>query len=306
MEDFKIAISGELGGGKTKLGKLLSEKLGYKLISIGSIQRELAEEHGMTTIEFNKYMETHPEIDHECDRKVVEYGKSNANLILDSRLAWHFVPKAFKIHLIVNIEIAAKRIFNDTIRKNESNHDIEGTINNIRYRKASELKRFREQYNLDIDNYKNYDIIIDTTNISPENLVNFIIDNYYKWKNGKDFPNIWLSPMNMYPLQNIREHSHKYTFEVKQSVLENGYNNLEPIEVIRLQDSFFIFNGHKRCCVAIELGLNLLPVVIVNNDNNTLSNGQTIFDYIKDNYELKNVYDWEDIHNFKFIKYFQF
>ena len=179
---MKIAISGELGGGKTVLGKLLCEKLDYKLISVGSIQRELAEKHGMTTVEFNKYMETHPEIDHECDRKVVEYGKSEDNLILDSRLAWHFVPQAFKIHLIINIDIAASRVFNDTIRKNEKNIDLADTKENIIIRKSSEIKRFKEQYTVDIDNYKNYDISIDTSYITLESLADFVITRMDSWK----------------------------------------------------------------------------------------------------------------------------
>ncbi|RPH31153.1 MAG: hypothetical protein EHM93_14705 [Bacteroidales bacterium] len=303
---MKIAISGELGGGKTVLGKLLCEKLECKLISIGSIQRDLAEKHGMTTIDFNKYMETHPEIDQECDNKVVEYGKSEFNLILDSRLAWHFVPHAFKIHLIVNIDIAASRIFNDTIRKNEQNSDILDTINNIKIRKASERKRFKEQYNVEIDNYRNYDIIIDTSYITPERLADFVIEKLDKWGNKKAIPKIWLSPKNIFPMQSIREHSTNYVQSITKSIQENGYNELEPIKVIQLDNCFFLYDGHKRCFAAIKTGMDLLPVTVINTEENTLPYGQPFSEYIKDNYLLKNVYDWEDIHNFRFAKYFQF
>ena len=155
-------------------------------------------------------METHPEIDIECDKKVEEYGLSDSNLILDSRLAWHFVPHAFKIHLIVNIDIAGTRIFKDTVRKNEQNNDLEHTIQNIRTRKESENKRFKEQYNVDTTNFSNYDLVIDSSFITPENLADFVIDKIDKWKNGVPFPKIWLSPRNVYPTQSIREHSSEF------------------------------------------------------------------------------------------------
>ena len=301
---MKIAISGELGGGKTALGKLLNEKLGFALISVGSIQRELAAKHGMNAVEFNKYMETHPELDLECDKKVEEYGLSDSNLILDSRLAWNFVPCAFKIHLIVNIDIAAKRIFNDKVRKNEQNNDLEHTIENIRIRKGSETKRFKEQYHVDINNFSNYDIVIDSSYITPESLADFVIDKIEKWTDGVSFHNIWLSPKNVYPTQSIREHSNRYVKDIKNSILENGLDEAEPIEVMQKEGDYFIYNGHKRCSGAIQNGLDLIPVLIINAEADTLSNGQLFSDYIQDHYLLKNVYDWEDMHGFRVAKYF--
>ncbi|HEY3372554.1 MAG TPA: cytidylate kinase family protein [Prolixibacteraceae bacterium] len=300
---MKIAISGELGGGKSVLGKLLNEKLGFAYMSVGSIQRELAAEHGMNTVEFSKYMETHPEIDIECDKKVEEYGLSDSNLILDSRLAWHFVPQAFKIHLIVNIDIAASRIFKDTVRKNEQNNDIAHTIENIRIRKGSETKRFKEQYNVDINNFNNYDLVIDSSYITPESLADFVIEKMDKWKNRVSFPKIWLSPKNIYPMQSIREHSNQYVKTIKDSILQNGFDDSEPIDVIQKEGNYFIYNGHKRCSGAIQTGMDLIPVFIINTEKDTLPNGQLFNVYIQDNYALKNLNDWEDMHGFRFAKY---
>jgi len=183
MKNLKITISGELGSGKTVLGKLLCDKLFFKLVSVGGIQRELAQTYGMTTLEFNKHIETHPELDVECDNKVSEYGQSPDNLILDSRMAWHFVPHAFKIHLIVSNEIAAKRIFTDEKRKNETYSDLNEAIEQIKSRKKSEVKRFKEQYNVDIDDLSNYDLVVDTSIISPEELSNLVIEKFQSWLN---------------------------------------------------------------------------------------------------------------------------
>ena len=303
MQSYKITISGELGSGKSSLSKLLCSKADFKILSVGAIQRELAEQHGMSTLEFNKYMETHPEIDIECDNKVVEYGLSEANLILDSRMAWHFVPHGFKIHLLVNMHIAAHRIFNDNVRKNEENNDLEHTLQNIIQRKASEVKRFKEQYKVDINNLNNYNLVVDSSHISPDNLSDFVLKQFEAWKLQQSFHRVWLSPKNLFPLQGIREHGARYVTEVKESIAANGYKESEPIQVIQQNGLYFIYDGHKRCTSSISLGLDLVPVVILNQETDALPNGQSFENYIEDHYNITNVYDWEDMNGFRYISY---
>lgn len=288
MENVKIAISGELGSGKTVLGKLICEELNFRLISVGVIQRELAEKYGMTNLEFNKYMETHPEIDHECDNKVVEYGKSESNLILDSRLAWHFVPSAFKLHLLVNINIAGKRVFNDKVRKNESNADIDDTIANIKARKASEIKRFKEQYNVDIDNLSNYDLAIDTSFLTNEGTYEFLLDKINKWSNKQAFPKIWLSPKNLYPQKSIGELSLDKIAELTEKF---GKDNVElPLVKVTKKDSqFHITCGHTICSAALKSGIDLIPVEM-DLDAEISDTEETI------------ITEWQSAHKFEFVR----
>ncbi len=304
MRNLKITISGELGSGKTVLGKLLCQKLDFKLISVGGIQRELAEAHGMTTLEFNKYMETHPEIDIECDNKVVEYGLSPAKLILDSRMAWHFVPHGFKIHLIVSDNIAAQRIFEDSLRKNETYKDVDETLEHLKSRKNSEVKRFKEQYKVDIDDLSNYDLVVDTSYISPEELADFIVDKFQKWQNEIYFHKIWLSPFNLIPTQSIREHSQSYTKPIAESIKDNGYNEQEPVTIIKWDSYYFIYDGHKRTSASMQTKQRLIPVTMIGKDD-ALAFGQPVEEYISDSYSPTHVYDWEDMHNFKFNKYYK-
>ncbi|NJD03321.1 MAG: cytidylate kinase, partial [Ruminiclostridium sp.] len=88
----KISITGDLGSGKSTVCKLIMEQYGLKVYSIGSIQRSLAKKHNMSILDFNKYMETHTEIDEEIDNELIEIGRRDEDMILDSRMAWHFVP----------------------------------------------------------------------------------------------------------------------------------------------------------------------------------------------------------------------
>ena len=155
LKNTKITISGDLGSGKSVISKLLSIELCFDRISVGDIQRKLAEDHDMSTTEFNKYMETHPEIDEDLDQKISDLGTSDERIIFDSRMAWFFVPSAYKIHLTVDLKIAARRILNDKSRIGEKYLTLNEAIENIKARKASENLRFKEKYSVDCSNFYN-------------------------------------------------------------------------------------------------------------------------------------------------------
>jgi len=178
----KISLTGDLGSGKSHVSRLLSEKLGFRIISTGTIQREIAAKYGMTTLELNEYTKTHPEIDDEIDGSITKLQEAEESMIFDSRLAWHFAPKSFKVYLTVNMDEAARRIFYDK-RTSENYQDIEEAKNKIRARRKSELERFKDYYNIDYSDLENYDLIVDTTEISPEEVCERIIIAFRKWEN---------------------------------------------------------------------------------------------------------------------------
>jgi cytidylate kinase len=131
----------------------------------------------MTTLELNKYSETHPEIDAEIDRTFVALGEQQ-NIVVDSRLAWHFIPNSLKVYLKTDVEVSAKRIIGDSnsVRKSEKYASLEEATEHIKARKASENKRYSDLYGLDCDDMSNYDLIIDTSYITPEEVADIIID----------------------------------------------------------------------------------------------------------------------------------
>jgi len=183
MKKFpKISLTGDLGSGKSHVSRLLSEKLGFRIVSTGGIQRELAAKYHMTTLELNEYTKTHPEIDDEIDGTITKLQEAEESLIFDSRLAWHFAPKSFKVYLTVNMDEAARRIFYDK-RTSENYQDIEEAKNKICARRKSELERFKEYYNIDYSDLKNYDLIVDTSHTAPEEVCSKIIEMFTKWKN---------------------------------------------------------------------------------------------------------------------------
>ena len=172
---MKISITGDLGSGKSLIGKLLAKETGYKFYSTGSIQREIAAQQGMTTLELNKLSENNFRFDREIDDFTRKLSESSQPFIIDSRMAWYFVPNSFKIYLKVDVDIAAKRIFTDKSRRNEKYPDLESAKKDIIRRKKSELFRFKKYYQVECENMEHYDLVIDTSYSTPGEIVETIL-----------------------------------------------------------------------------------------------------------------------------------
>ena len=171
--------------GKGTVSKLLAEKLWYEIVSIGDMKRKLAAEMGINIIEFNK-MGDNPENAKEFDLKYEEFQKNlnlNDNIILDSRLGFYAQPKAFKILLDVDEKIAGERIFKAK-RKTDKNTTKKHAINEAKDRNSSDEARYQKLYNINLWDPNNYNLVIDTSERTPEEVLEIILDEFkaYKWK----------------------------------------------------------------------------------------------------------------------------
>ena len=182
MGYFKISLAGDLGSGKSTVGAILKEKFGAEIVSIGRLQRSMAAEMGMDTCEFNRYQETHPEFDKILDTRLASYESLCGNFIFDSRMAWHFVPSAFSVYLKCDITEAAKRVAKAG-RSDERYSDEKEAADKLLLRREREKKRYADFYGVDITDMNNYDLVVDTTDKSVEEVAEAIIDGY-KEKRG--------------------------------------------------------------------------------------------------------------------------
>lgn len=186
----KIAISGELGSGKSTVGKMIEARDGFKFHSGGNIYRGLADKYNMTPAEFAKYAEEHPEVDKEIDGELVNLSEANNDMVIDSRMAWFFVNNSFKVHLLVDMKVAAERIVKEN-RGKEKYASIEEAVEKISQRKESENKRYLEKYNVNADDVNNYDLVVDTTYALPEEIYELIMKSLDLWLKNKTFAKIW-------------------------------------------------------------------------------------------------------------------
>jgi len=175
-----IVMSGDIGSGKSSVATALKQLTGFDIIGTGTIQRAIAKKRGVTTLELNKISQTDRSIDDEIDSYVIELGKTQDRLILDSRLAWHFIPAAFKVFLSVDPVVGAERVFNAS-RNDENNPSLEVTLENNLKRQEIEDQRFHKLYNVNFRKYGNYDLIVDTSYTSPEAIAIKIKDCFDAW-----------------------------------------------------------------------------------------------------------------------------
>ncbi|MFA7319307.1 MAG: cytidylate kinase family protein [Parcubacteria group bacterium] len=169
-----ITLNGAEGSGKTTVAKKISEELGYVRYTTGEIFREMARKRGLTLVDYIKLGENDPQVDKEVDDYVIELSKKEDHFILDSRMAWHFIPKSLKIYLNIDQREGAKRIFNELQKDTARNEmkdkpkTVDEVLRKIQERNETDDKRYMQYYKVNIRDEKNYDFVLDTTNLSRD------------------------------------------------------------------------------------------------------------------------------------------
>lgn len=187
--------------------------------------------------------------------------------IFDSRLAFYNVPEAFSVRLTANPKEAGKRLFNDKTRGDEDKYaTIEEATKEREERRVAEVERYKELYNVNLDNEENYDLIIDTSYADVKDIANVILQCEEEHKKDKYFGKTWASPLTMIPCQNIRDTMGKQfsdwdLIELGEEIKQNGYKVNEPIEIYKIDGINYILEGHHRTFASIYAGKTLIPYV---------------------------------------------
>lgn len=170
--EMKLTISGPIGSGKSSVGKKLAERLHYRFFSGGTFFRQLASEYGMTLEEFNRYAESHVEIDKKQDDLILNFMRGNDNFVVESRLAGWLCYKnevdSFRIYVDAPFDTRVERVSGREDEAEEVMRDL------VAEREDSELKRYAEFYGVDYRDPEYYDLIINTDHHSVEEVVNEI------------------------------------------------------------------------------------------------------------------------------------
>jgi cytidylate kinase len=165
---IKVAVSGKSGCGNTTVSRILSETLKLRFINITF--RTLAEERGLALSEVLALSAKDDSWDIEVDTRQVKLAREGGGCVLGSRLAIWMLPEAdFKVFLTAQPETRAKRI---QIREGGS---IDGIAQFTAARDRQDHERYLRIYNIDNDEYSFADIIIDTDNIEPPEIIKTII-----------------------------------------------------------------------------------------------------------------------------------
>lgn len=248
---MQIAFSGKLGSGKSTVCAILKEKYGYEIYSTGTIQRKIAEEMGITTLELNKRMSEDPALDHVIDDAVVKLSRERAGdkLIYDSRMAWHFAENTFKVYMYVDPTVAAKRVFAADRGNVEKYTSVDEAKEMLIARSLEENKRFKDIYSVDNFDYNNYDLIIDSTSATPEQIAEAIVENAGIFEE-KPFENtkMLLSPFVILPTK------------------EFGTDDGESISIALKNGLHYATSGHAKLAALQAGGANFVEAVLTDSN----------------------------------------
>lgn len=170
-----ITISGRPGSGKSVVASRVADALGISHMSAGDFMRELAAERGISILELSRLAEQDDAIDAEIDGRTRRLADSGVDFVLDARLGWHFIPESFKVFLDVRPEVAARRIYGAQRGTETENIDLETTRAAVESRTRSESARYQEYYGLDYTDPSHFDMTVDTSNLTVEQVVERVL-----------------------------------------------------------------------------------------------------------------------------------
>lgn len=208
-----ITLTGNLGSGKSTDCKILRDKYGFEIYSTGTVQRQLAQEMNLTVLEMNQLMCSDSKYDSMIDDATMRISKENQDkdIVFDSRLAWHFVEKSFKVFLMVSLDVAASRVMNDNRGAVESYKSIEDAKEQLAQRAANETARYKELYNVEYFDFGNYNLVLDSTYCAPETVVEVLMREAKAWEaaqkagNTEHTTKILVSPKRLMNMEEVTE-----------------------------------------------------------------------------------------------------
>jgi cytidylate kinase len=164
---IKIAISGKSGCGNSTVSRLTAKRLGLRMINYTF--HTIAEEKGLEFKELCLLAETDPHWDHYLDKRQVELA-APGSCVLGSRLAvWMLKDADLKVFLDAPLDVRAGRI-----QKREGG-SLETVLEETRERDRRDKNRYLKLYNIDHDKHDFVDLVIDTTDLTPEGIVERIV-----------------------------------------------------------------------------------------------------------------------------------
>jgi cytidylate kinase len=180
-----ITIAGKPGSGKSTASKAVADSLGFQHFSSGDFFRAIGKERGIDVFQANLVAEEEVDIDHLVDEKLRNLGEIEDNMVIDSRMAWHWMPYSFRVYLDLDLLIAAERILKSLDDARMEVEDIPDSpaayAARLQDRLDSETKRYRNLYDANPYNPENYDLVIDTATNGPEEVQKLIAEKFNDW-----------------------------------------------------------------------------------------------------------------------------
>jgi CMP/dCMP kinase len=275
-----IVVNGDLGSGKSTVSVEIARRLGVPRICVGDLYRDMARQRGMTALQLNLHAELDDEVDGYVDRLQRDIARSGRQLVVDSRLAWHFFTDAVKVHLMTDRAVAARRVLGRPATSVESYSSPTDATERLRERGESERARFLSRYGVDKTRLRNYSIVCDTTSAAPDEIVDRILRCYLN--PHPELPVLFVDPGRIYP-----------TGPVAGDAIGAG----APVSLGYTGEHFFVVDGHRRLSGALRAGEPLIEARLAAEAEETVpGTGRSAVEHFRARVRPEAVYDWAAAH----------
>lgn len=295
-----IALSGDLGSGKSTISLQLASILALRRVSMGDVHRDMAQARGMSALQLNVHAERDEAVDDRVDQHQADMARSGEQLIVDSRLAWFFFTEAFKVHLLVDPAVAAQRVMSRPASGVESYSSIAEAIERLQSRSDSERIRFLRKYGVDKARLQNYDMVCDTTRARPDEITDDIAAAFNGTFGAEVLANspplCRIDPARIYPSQDIKDLRDLRGSDFVAEVRQRGQRSLSPILIAYTGRYFYVIDGHRRLSAALQSGFTLVTAQLIAEGKEHLASGLSAEQYFAAEVGLNMVYDWAAAH----------
>ncbi len=161
-----IVVSGPPGSGKSTLARKLAERFKLRYHSTGSLFRRIAMERGVDLATLDELAIKDPSIDLEIDR-IAREEALKGNIVIDAHIGgWLLrVISDLSIYVTASLQTRALRV------SRRDNKSFNEALREILLREDAMRRRFREIYNIDIDDLSVFDLVINTERINEETMI---------------------------------------------------------------------------------------------------------------------------------------
>jgi predicted cytidylate kinase len=295
-----ITLAGDVGSGKSTVGTRIAERLGLPYVSTGQLQRRIARDRGLTTLELNRQSMLDRAVDDTIDSRLVAIETSGEDAVIDARLGWFFIPRSFKVFLSVDPREGARRTFSARRPEERSASEEVAMRENIA-RRQLENERFKSLYGARCGDVASYDLLVDTTHVPPSTVVDAVLSAHAAHAAGAAERQCLVSPKRLLPTRAAADPADRTSADIEDRIRRRGFDPDSAVRVVATDLFFILYDGHRRTSAALRLGLALVPCATLSLDGQY--EGVSLRQFVRDNLQRRRLHDWEAVHGFRFLSY---
>ena len=167
-----VTLSGLPGSGTSTVARKVAAELGVEHLDGGTVFRTVAAEQGMSLAAYAALAEHDENIDRALDDRLTERAQ-RGDVLLESRLSGWLATRAELPAL--RVWIACDEVERARRVGGRDGHDADEALAHNQQRERSERARYLGYYDIDLTDLSIYDLVLDSTDVGPEELVAAVV-----------------------------------------------------------------------------------------------------------------------------------